>query len=125
MKKAFYLPFLAILLFSSNAFCGFGPDSLKSNFSYHRMVNKFTSKNESSGFNIKTSPAFFWKTIAVEIEAPIGKKFSIGLNLYGKIGRTDGKNANFKVKKQSFLTDGIRAELAFKYYLQGTAPEGL
>jgi hypothetical protein len=124
MKKAFYLPFFAIL-FSFNAFCSPGSDSLKSYSPFSWFNNKATPKNESSGFNIKTSPAFFWKTIAVEIEAPIGKKFSIGLNLYGKVGRTDGKNANFKVKKQNFLTDGMRVELAFKYYFKPTAPEGL
>ncbi|HXA00939.1 MAG TPA: hypothetical protein VNW99_03065 [Cytophagaceae bacterium] len=125
MKKAFYLPFFAILLFPYNAFCGLGPDSLKSYSPFGRLGNKPTSKDEGNGFNIKTSPAFFWKTIGVEIEVPLGKKFSIGLNLYGKVGRTDGKTANFKVKKQNFLTDGMRAELAFKYYFKPTAPEGL
>jgi len=125
MKKAFYLPFFAVLVISFNAFCGSGSDSLKSYSPFSRFENKKISAHESSGFNIKTSPAFFWKTIVLEIEAPLGKKFSIGLNLYGKVGRTDGKNANFKVKKQSFLTDGIRAELALKYYFKPTAPEGL
>jgi hypothetical protein len=124
MKKAFYLSFFTILFFS-DAFCGYGPDSLKYNFPFITHKKKPAKKEETGKFNIKTSPAFFWKTVVLEIEAPIGDKFSIGLNIYGKLGRTDGKNANFKVKKQDFLTDGIRAELAFKYYFSGTAPEGL
>jgi hypothetical protein len=125
MKKAFYLSFFAIL-FISDAFGDLGPDSLKSNFPFTPPKKKHSSKKEETGkFNIKTSPAFFWKTIVLEIEAPLGNKFSIGLNIYGKLGRTDGKTANFIVKKQNFLNDGIRAELAFKYYFKPTAPEGL
>jgi hypothetical protein len=125
MKKAFYLLFSAIL-FISDAYSSLGPDSLKSNFPFIPPKKKHSSKKEETGkFNIKTSPAFFWKTIVLEIEAPLGNKFSVGLNLYGKLGRTDGKTANFNVKKQDFLNDGIRAELAFKYYFKPIAPEGL
>ncbi|MFL5729055.1 MAG: hypothetical protein ACJ75J_06150, partial [Cytophagaceae bacterium] len=125
MQKAFYLSFFAILVSISDAFCGPGSDSLKSYSPFIFQTSKPSKKEESVGFNIKTSPAFFWKTFVVEIEAPLGKKFSVGVNLYGKVGRTDGKSANFKVKKQDFLTDGIRAELALKYYFKPTAPEGL
>ena len=36
----------------------------------------------------------------------------------------DGKKANMKIKSESFLEDGIRIELACKYYLKGNAPDG-
>jgi hypothetical protein len=124
MKKAFYLPFFAILLFAYNAFCGSGPDSLKSYSPIDWLENNPTQEEKSNGFNIKTSPAFFWKTISLEIEAPLGKRFSIGLNVYGKLGRTDGKKSNFVVKNQNFFSNGIRGELVFKYYFKPTAPEG-
>jgi hypothetical protein len=124
MKKAFCLPFFAILLLSFNAYCGPGSDSLKSYSPLISLNKKPASDEEGSGFNIKTSPAFFWKTISLEIEAPLGKKFSVGVNVYGKLGRTDGTKSNFKVKNENFLSNGLRAELVLKYYFKPTAPEG-
>jgi hypothetical protein len=123
MKKAVCL-FFSILLFSVlPSFASINEDSLSGN----RLLPDYPEKKTEStkgGFNIKLSPAFFWKTIGLELELPIGNRFSIGVNLFGKVGRTDGQKSNYKVNDQDFLKDGIRAELALKYYLKPTAPEG-
>jgi hypothetical protein len=122
MKKLVYLLFPLFFFLGFHSFGNNNQDSL----SNHQPLPDPKKESEPSkgGFNIKLSPAFFWKTLVVELELPLGKKFSVGVNLFGKVGRTDGKKSNYKVKDQDFLQDGIRAELALKYYFKPTAPEG-
>src|SRR4051794_12832127 len=105
MKKAVYLLFPILIFLGFPSFANNNEDSLSS---YNLFPDKPKSQPESTkgGFNIKLSPAFFWKTIGLELELPLGKKFSVGLNLFGKVGRTDGEKSNFKVKDQDFLQDG-------------------
>lgn len=123
MKKAVYLFFPILLFIGLPSFGNDSKDSLAHKSSYPEKP-KNDAEPSKGGFNIKLSPAFFWKTIGLELELPLGKKFSVGVNLFGKVGRTDGKKSNYKVTSQDFLKDGIRAELALKYYLKPTAPEG-
>lgn len=77
-----------------------------------------------SGFNIKLSPAIFWKTAVLEFEYPVSKTFTVGVNLLAKIGRTDGAKANAILKNENILDNGLRAELAFKYFIKKEAPLG-
>jgi hypothetical protein len=83
-----------------------------------------TEKTLVPGFNLKFSPAFFWKTIGVEAEYIVNSRFSVGLNVYGKWGVTRPEKTN-ETTKYNFLQDGLRTELAFKYYLMKKAPEGI
>jgi hypothetical protein len=123
MKKAVFLLFPLLLFIGLPSFGNNNQDSLSSGFIFPEHP-KNDAEATKGGFNIKLSPAFFWKTIGLELELPLGKKFSVGVNLFGKVGRTDGKKSNFKVPDQDFLKDGLRAELALKYYFKPTAPEG-
>ena len=122
MKKLVYLLFPLFLFLGFESFGNNNEDSLTN---HHSSPDpKKEAEPSKGGFNIKLSPAFFWKTLVLEIELPLGKRFSMGVNLFGKIGRTDGLKSNYKVKEQNFLQDGIRAEFALKYYFKPTAPEG-
>jgi hypothetical protein len=123
MKKPVYLLFSILLLAGFYSFGNNDQDSLM-NARVLPEVPKKETESSKGGFNVKISPAFFWKTIALEFELPLGNKFSMGINLFGKVGRTDGIHSNYKVKDQDFLQDGIRAEFALKYYFKPTAPEG-
>lgn len=76
------------------------------------------------GLNLKLSPAFYWKTIGAELEYVPTTHFSIGLNVYGKWGVTRPEKID-ETTKYNFLSDGLRAALAFKYYIFNKAPEGL
>ncbi len=77
------------------------------------------------GMTIRLMPAFYWETLGLEFEAYFGDKVSLGLNVLGTLGRTDGQNANFQLNPEDYLEPGFRAELAFKYYPKGRAPEGI
>ncbi|HEX8547114.1 MAG TPA: hypothetical protein VF691_09150 [Cytophagaceae bacterium] len=74
--------------------------------------------------NIKLSPAIFWKTAVVEFEYPLTSKITVGLNLLGKLGRTDEAKANAILKNENLVNNGLRAELAAKYYFKNEAPTG-
>jgi hypothetical protein len=82
-----------------------------------------TKKPTSKGFNIKMSPALFWRTLVIEAELPLNPYFSVGLNILGKLGGTDAKHT--KEQNEAYYQPGIGAELALKFYFKGEAPEGL
>ena len=90
----------------------------------HHAEPARAAKELVPGFNIKFSPAFYWKTIGVELEYIASPKISVGLNLYGKWGPTRPEKIN-ETSSYNFFQEGIRAELALKYYIMKKAPEGL
>ena len=90
----------------------------------HNGIYYNSQKSKLEGFNIKLSPSVFWKTIVVEFEYPITKKFTIGLNVLAKLGSWDGVKANRIMPKEDYLNNGIGFELAAKYYFTTDAPEG-
>jgi len=77
-----------------------------------------------NALNVKLMPAFYWSSIGAEVEYPINDAFSVGLNILGKIGRTDGKNVVFKIRPEDYQESAYRVELAAKYYLSKSAPIG-
>ena len=81
-------------------------------------------KSKLEGFNIKLSPSFFWKTATLELEYPVAKHFTIGLNFLAKLGRWDGKKSNRTIPYEDYLKNGFGVELAGKYYIKHDAPEG-
>lgn len=76
------------------------------------------------GFNLKVAPVLFWKTLITEFEYPLSSKFSIGLNVLTKFGRTDWGKKQQPIVKESLLENGLRFELALKYFITGDAPTG-
>lgn len=83
-----------------------------------------SQKSKLEGFNIKLSPSFFWKTATLELEYPVSKHFSVGLNFLAKLGRWDGMKANHTIPYEDYLRNGFGVELAGKYYFKPEAPEG-
>ncbi|GAL87558.1 hypothetical protein MYP_4788 [Sporocytophaga myxococcoides] len=119
MKRIFYL-FALLLPLSS-----FSSDFEKRPFHYHFFKHAATEENSSKGLNIKLSPAFFWNTASIEFEYPLSSKFSLGINLFAKLGNTGSGKNNIKVKEESFLKDGYLAEGLFRFYPLAMAPEGI
>jgi len=119
MKRLLYL-FALLLPISS-----FSSDFEKRPSHYRFFKNFATEENPSKGFNIKLSPAFFWNTASLELEYPLSSKFSMGINLFAKLGSTGGGKNNIKVKEESFLKDGYLAEALFRFYPKAMAPEGI
>lgn len=121
-----FLSLLFTLLFDTKAcdFCQYGIRKKYSisSFSPTRHTNE---KEWEKSFSLRLSPAFFWKTIGLELEYAISPSISIGSNLFAKVGRMDGKKANFKIKDEPFLENGWRAELYMNYYFSKKAPEGI
>src|SRR6185437_15730913 len=64
-----------------------------------------TPKALVPGLNIKVSPAFYWKTIGVELEYVPSTHFSLGLNVYGKWGVTKPEKTDSV--KYNFLQNGL------------------
>ena len=90
-----------------------------------KATNNFLRYSSSvNALNVKLMPAFFWSSLGVEVEYPINDAFSVGLNILGKIGRTDGKNVVFKIRPEEPQESAYRLELAAKYYLSKSAPIG-
>lgn len=77
-----------------------------------------------NALNVKAMPAFYWSSLGIEIEYPLSDVFTIGLNILGKIGRTDGRNTVFKIRPETHQESAYRLELAGKYYFQQSAPIG-
>ena len=91
-----------------------------------KATNNFLRYSSSmNALNVKFMPAFYWSSLGVEIEYPLADAFTIGLNILGKIGRTDGKRVVFKIRPETHQESAYRMELAAKYYLKKTAPIGL
>ncbi len=119
MKRIFYL-FALLLPLSS-----FSSDFGKRPSHYLFLKHTLTEENPSKGFNIKISPAFFWNTASIEFEYPLSTKFSVGVNIFAKLGSTGGGKNNIKVKEESFLKDGYLAEGLLRFYPLAMAPEGI
>jgi hypothetical protein len=79
---------------------------------------------DGSGFNIKAMPALFWNSASVEMEIPVHKSFSIAVNGTFKLGRTDGKQSNFRVNPAEYLDNGFRVDLHVRYFPVSYAPFG-
>lgn len=77
------------------------------------------------GMNLKLSPAFFWKTLLLEMEFALHPHLTIGLNLHGKLGGSVGKRKFTKDETEAYNQPGYAAEIAFKYYFKGEVPEGI
>ena len=75
--------------------------------------------------NVKIMPALYWSSLGLEIEYPISDAFTVGFNILGKLGRTDGKNVVFKIRPESTQDPAYRLEVAAKYYLSNNAPTGI
>jgi len=77
------------------------------------------------GLNAKLMPAFYLNSLGLEVEYPLNDFFTIGINLIGKIGRTDGNRVVFKIRPETSQEASYRVELAAKYYISKNAPTGL
>lgn len=79
---------------------------------------------DGSGFNIKAMPALFWNSASVEMELPVHKSFSVAVSGTFKLGRTDGKQSNFRVNPAEYLDNGFRLDLHVRYFPVSHAPFG-
>lgn len=77
-----------------------------------------------NALNVKLMPAFYWNSLGMEVEYPVMDMVSIGVNVIGKMGRTDGSNVVFKIRPENYQDAAYRVELAFKYYISKSAPLG-
>lgn len=75
---------------------------------------------DGSAISVKIIPGFFWNTPGVELEFPIGENLSFAINGFYKIGRTDGENANLKLRQTESLNNGYLAEGSLRYYFSGS-----
>ncbi len=124
MKKYFYSVLCFLLLFSISNLWANHPKVSKTEAPTHQSLYYNSQKSKLEGFNIKLSPSIFWKTMVLELEHPIGKKFTIGLNVLAKLGTWDGVKANRTMPQEDYLKNGVGFELAAKYYFTADAPEG-
>lgn len=75
-----------------------------------------------TGPNLKLMPAVFASTLGVELEIPIKKASSFGVNILGKYGRFDNPRIQ---KPVDYFDTGYRIELAYKYYFAKKGPLGV
>ena len=114
MKRLYFLVFITFCL-NSSLYAGNG---LKS---YSYLPKHISDDGMSiSRFNIKIQPAVFWATLGLEAEYVVSPKFTLALNILGKLGETDAKNNFRPIKKQDFLENGYLAELTGRCYIQLT-----
>lgn len=124
MNKKHVCIYIALLL-SASASNALGKYLYDSNIPSSNTIYYNSQKSKLEGFNIKLSPSFFWKTATLELEYPVSKHFSVGLNILAKLGRWDGLKANRTMPNEDYLNNGMAFELAGKYYIKAEAPEGL
>lgn len=125
VKKKIFTLFFSLVAFTL-VIAGNGVPTLNSGFGPDVKGTKNFLRYSSSlnALNVKVMPAFYWSSIGAEIEYPVSDAFTVGLNILGKIGRTDGKNVVFKIRPESTQESAYRLELAAKYYLGKSAPIG-
>lgn len=114
-------------VFSFNAFSEEGnKDELKAGIHSPLLTNgsRGVMKSKLQGFSIKLSPSIFWKTATLELEYPIARHTTIGLNVLAKLGQWDGKKANRTIPNEDYLKNGVAIELFGRYYIKHDAPEG-
>ncbi len=67
---------------------------------------------------VRFMPAFYLDCGAIEIEYPLSTSLSVGVNMLGKLGRTDnGTTINFKMRPETYQDAAFRAEFALKFYI--------
>lgn len=123
MKKNYLIIYFLLLV------CTISANASSKYFEYSNIPSQNTiyynsHKSKLEGFNIKLSPSFFWKTATLELEYPVTKHFSIGLNIFAKLGRWDGLKVNRTMPNEDYLNNGMAFELAGKFYIKPEAPEG-
>lgn len=75
---------------------------------------------DGSAISVKFIPGFFWNTPGIELEFPMGENLSFAVNGFYKFGRTDGENANLKLRQNDALNNGYLAEGHLRYYFKGS-----
>ena len=94
---------------------GPGPSSTKNFLRYSSSLG---------ALNVKLTPALYWSSLIIEVEYPLTDAFTIGLNILGKLGRTDDGSTAFKIRPEKVQDPAYKLELATKYYFGNTAPIG-
>lgn len=88
-----------------------------------KSLSTSEDKFKGKGISVKLVPAFFYNTVGLELEFPLSKSLTAGINFYGKLGRTDNETSNYRVRQNAALENGYLAEAAIKYYFD-EAPSG-
>lgn len=76
------------------------------------------------GLTIRLVPSFFYDTYGLEVEYPLSRRHSLGLNTLYYTGSGVSKSES-STGQGAYAKSGYLAELQYKFYFMGVAPVGL
>lgn len=124
MGKTIKILFLSLLVVAASSYDVRAEFPVKSYTDYQKQLT-VPGSFRGPGPNVKLIPAmFFWNTLGLEFEIPMGLLSFGAVGMY-KFNERYGDIQNLKFRPEDYQKSGFRAEVFARYYYRGEAPVGL